>query len=473
MEDVDGMEDVKAVTNAAADLGLLSPAWAGTPVAAATGDAALVQALLDVETAWVQVQADAGLATREEAEAARRAADSADYDLASLAARTPDGANVLIPLLKDYRARVTAHAPDAPVLAVHRGATSQDIIDTAMMVLAARAGVTILSHLSVATEALATLAERHRDDVCMARSLTQHALPITVGHRLARWLLALDDAAHGLREQLAALPVQWGGAAGTLASLVDTLGSERPARDLVAALATRLGLVAPITAWHTHRAPITQLAAALAQVVAAGGKIAGDVLLLARPEIAELAEPQAPGRGGSSAMPHKRNPVLSVEIKAAALEAPGHVGTLFLAAGQAQEERPDGAWHTEWAALRSLLRLAGGTASKVATLCTGLQVFPERSREVAALFGDVVLSERIAARVGPLLPGGTARVQELVGQSLDQRLPLGELLRAELPTATVSDADLAALLDPANYLGLAPSDVDAVVHRYRSRKDTA
>lgn len=172
-------------------------------------------------------------------------------------------------------------------------------------------------------------------------------------------------------------------------------------------------------------------------------------------------------------MPHKRNPVLSVEIKAAALEAPGHVGTLFLAAGQAQEERPDGAWHTEWAALRSLLRLAGGTASKVATLCTGLQVFPERSREVAALFGDVVLSERIAARVGPLLPGGTARVQELVGQSLDQRLPLGELLRAELPTATVSDADLAALLDPANYLGLAPSDVDAVVHRYRSRKDTA
>lgn len=461
-----------------ADLGLLSPTYSGSSVAGDTGDVALVSALLEVEAAWVGVQAGAGLASDADAAAARTAGDVGRYDLDSLAMRTPDGANVLIPLLKDYREQVRL-AADSTVAAVHRGATSQDIIDTALVLLVARSGATTAERLEAACESLAGLAQRHRDDICIARSLTQHALPITVGHRFARWLVALDEAARGLRAVLASLPLQWGGAAGTLASLVDTLDArgvaapEDAARSLVVSLAQRLGLTAPTTAWHTHRAPMTRAGVALAEVVAAGGKIASDLLILARPEVAELAEPTAAGRGGSSAMPHKRNPVLSVEIKEAALEAPSHLGLLFLASGQAVDERPDGAWHAEWSALRSLLRLAGGVAERLEALMAGLEVFPERSREVAGLFGDVVLSERLAARLGHLLPGGKARLEELVAASLDTHQPLGTLLRQEIATPELGDDALAELLDPAHYLGLAPSDVDAVVHQYRSRKDPA
>ena len=465
-----------AVSLDPADLGLLAPIWAGTPAASATGDAALVRALLEVELAWIAAQVDVGLASEAELRTATSVARGWSPDLAALAARGADGANVLIPLLKDFRARL-GEANGGPVAALHRGATSQDIIDTALVLLAREAGERTLAELRAAADALAELAERHRDDVCIARSLTQHALPITIGHRVARWMLALDDAADGLAADLASLPLQWGGAAGTLASLVDSFRS-RGAADaegataaLVAGLAGRLGLAAPPTAWHTRRAPVTRIAAALAEAIAACGKLASDVLVLARPEIAELAEPQAPGKGGSSAMPHKRNPVLSVLIKEAALEAPGHLSALFLAAGQAVDERPDGAWHAEWQALRSLLRLAGGAAANTRELARGLQVFPARSLEVAGLFGDVVLSERLAARLGPALPGGKARLEELVAASLDGGAPLRAALRAALSPEALSDTDLDSLLDPAQYLGLASTEVDALVALHRSRKD--
>lgn len=468
---------MSATASDPADRGLLSPAWAGLDVAALTGDAALIQALLDVESAWVGVQADASLASADDASAAAGAAEAAAYDEAELARRTPDGANVLIPLLKDYRGRV-AELAGSPVAAVHRGATSQDIIDTALVLLLRRAGEGVLTDLSAAAEALAVAAQRHRDDVCIARSLTQHALPITIGHRFARWLVAVDAAREAVELQLRQLPLQWGGAVGTLASLVDFLaarGDADPtgtAQRLRGRLADRLGLpqtsVAP--AWHTHRAPLTRAAAALAEVTAAAGKIAADVLILARPEVGELAEPHEEGKGGSSAMPHKRNPVLSVEIKQAALAAPAQLATLYLASGQAVDERPDGAWHAEWEALRSLLRLAGGAAARLRALAEGLQVFPKRSREVAALFGDVVLSERLSSRLAPLLDGGKKAVQELVTRSLDSGERLRDLLRAAIDPAALSDADLDRLLDPADYLGVAPTEVDAVVGHFRERK---
>jgi 3-carboxy-cis,cis-muconate cycloisomerase len=468
-----------------ADLGLLSPVWAGTPAAATTSDAAVVQALLDVESAWVAVQASVAersaepdhpasgmeLASRAQAHAAEQAANAADYDLGALAQRTPDGGNVLIPLLKDYRARVAA-VHGEPVAGVHRGATSQDVIDTGLALVLRRTGEAALADLEAAADALAVLAARHRNDVAIARSLTQHALPITVGHRIGRWLGGVDAARVRLSEALASLPLQWGGAAGTLASLVDTLdrlGSPQPVEAALAmrdALATQLGLRAS-DSWHTQRAAFLSAGAALAQAVEAAGKVAADVLILARPEVAELTEPQKPGKGGSSAMPHKRNPVLSVAIKEAALEAPSHLSTLFLAAGQAVDERPDGAWHAEWPSLRSLARLAGGSAARLRVLAEGLQVFPSRAAQNVGIFGDLVLSERLAARLSSVLPGGKADLEAMTAQAIDAGVSLGSLVRAAISPSDVPDDELAALLDPAGYLGVAGAEVDRAVARHQ------
>lgn len=473
------MDPVGKAPSSSADLGLLSPVWAGTAAAESTSDAAVVQALLDVEAAWVAVQAAAAghassgmeLADDAQAASAAQAAHAADYDLGSLAQRTPDGGNVLIPLLKDYRARVAA-AHGEPVTAVHRGATSQDVIDTGLALVLRRAGETLLADLEAAADALATLAAKHRDDVAIARSLTQHALPVTVGHRLARWVGGIDAARVRLSQALAALPVQWGGAAGTLASLVDTLdrgGVQQPveaALSLRDALATQLGL-RTADSWHTQRSFFLAVGSALTLAVEAAGKVASDVLILARPEVGELAEPQKPGKGGSSAMPHKRNPVLSVAIKEAALEAPGHVSTLFLAAGQAVDERPDGAWHAEWPALRSLARLAGGSAARLRQLAEGLQVFPQRASANVGLFGDLVLSERLAARLSPLLPGGKADLEAMTARAIDTGVSLGSLVRSAVPEAAVSDDELASLLDPSGYLGVAGAEVDRAVARHQ------
>ena len=240
----------------------------------------------------------------------------------------------------------------------------------------------------------------------VARSLAQHSLPSTFGLRAANWLDGLGQAADRLAAAVADLPVQWGGAAGTLASLsghVDrahragTLGPEVTAFTLVEDLAAELGLAAPAGPWDTNRMAVTGVAAALADVVAACGKIANDVLTSARIENGELGEPLAAGRGGSSAMPHKQNPVLSVLIRSAALSAPGLAARVYTAAGAADDERPDGAWHAEWPALRRLLRVAGGTAALTRELVSGLRVHEDRMRRNLELTGPLLVSEPIMA----------------------------------------------------------------------------
>lgn len=448
-----------------ADYGLLSPAWAGTPAAAATNDSALVQAMLDVEAAWVAVLADAGHCDPADADALDAASDAALYDLPSIAARGRDGGNPLIPLLGDLRRELKSQgAPASAASTVHRGATSQDIIDTALMLLAVRAGALVRADLARAADALEALALRHADTACVARSLTQHALPTTFGLRAANWLSGVVLAGRRLDAALEAAPLQWGGAVGTLASLTDLVGA-RPAGasgvpELSASLAGRLGLADPGAPWHTNRLPVTGLGAALADVVAAAGKVAADVLILARPEIGELAEPVAEGKGGSSAMPQKRNPVLSVLLRTAALSAPNHAAQLFLAAGMAVDERPDGAWHSEWPALRELLRLAGGAAEKLADLVSGLTVDPAAMSRNAALSGDLLVSERIMSRVAPLVDGGRDAVQALVRQSLAEGTALRHLLRAAVPADRLTDSELAEVLDPSGYLGQTRTFID-------------
>jgi len=456
-----------------ADYGLLSPAWAGTRAAALTSDEALLQAMLDVELEWLRVLASAGLIDSRVPDAVAPACQASRYDAADLAARAQGGGNPVIPLLADLRAIVREEAPWA-VGPIHKAATSQDILDTALMLMSSRALKTVLDDVHNAEASLGGLARQHAGTVSVARTLTQHSLPSTFGLKAAQWLHGVGQAGAALEAVAAALPLQWGGASGTMAALTTAAqqGQAQPL-ELAADLAARLGLAHPLAPWQTNRLPVTALGSGLADLLAAAGRISNDVLLLSRPEIGEVSEPREAGRGGSSAMPQKQNPVLSVLIRSAALAAPGYAAMLHAAAAAADDERPGGSWHVEWQALRQLLRLAGGAAAKLAELAAGLSVNSDAVARNLALAGPLVVSEKVMARVAPLLedgvPGqGKKRVQDLVSLSLAGG-NFAALLRAEVPESDLSDQDIAQLLDPANYLGQSDALIERIVSAYPGR----
>lgn len=461
-----------------ADFGLLSPATAGTAASRLTSDSEFIQAMLDVELAWVRVLADAGYVAAEAPAAVEAAASARRYDAAGLAARAQGGGNPLIPLLADLRAAIKqsdSPAAAAAAAAVHQGATSQDIVDSALLLMARRTIDAVSADLRTAAAALARLADAHRGTVTVARTLTQHSLPSSFGLKAANWLAGVGQAGVRLDEVAAELPLQWGGAAGTMAALTTLTESGRgegAPLELAARLASELGLAEPVAPWQTNRLPVTALAAALADVLAAAGKVANDVLLLSRPEIGELSEPRAEGRGVSSAMPQKQNPVLSVLIRSAALAAPGYQAQVQAAAAGAVDERPDGSWHVEWQALRQLLRLAGGAAAKLAELAQGLVVHEDRMAANLALTGPLVVSEKIMAVAAPLLDGavpgaGKPKVQALVNESLSTGASLADLLRGSVPPLELSDEELAALLDPANYTGQSGELITRITAHYQ------
>ena len=457
------------------DVGLLSPVSASPRVAALTGDRTVLAAILRVEAGWAAVLESASLAPAGSAAVVAAAAEVGRYDVADIAVRAQGGANPVIPLLADLRGQVTAldTAGIGAGKAVHTSLTSQDVLDSALMLLARDAVRGLLTELKATTAALAALAEQHSDTLCVGRSLTQHSLPFSFGLKAAQWFHGLAAAARRL--EALEFPVQTGGAAGTLAAgTVLTADSGVSPFELSDRLAAELGLAAVAAPWHTNRLAVTSLGDALAAVTDAAGKIASDVLFLSRPEVAELAEPRAAGRGGSSAMPQKQNPVLSVLVRSAALQAPGQAAQLHLAAANFNDERPDGAWHSEWPALRQLLRLGLGAAVQLRELAEGLQVFPDAMRRNLELSGPLLLSEAVTAAVAPLLAGqatgqaadgpsaadGKARLQSVVDQTLqvpaaDQAATYRRLLRTAVPTELLSDARLEELLDPGNYLGQA------------------
>ncbi|PSS43061.1 3-carboxy-cis,cis-muconate cycloisomerase [Arthrobacter woluwensis] len=439
------------------DFGLLSAVTASPQVEALTGDHAVLTALLDVESTWSAVLEDAGLVPAGAADAVAEAADPDLYDPASLARQAQGGGNPVIPLVSALKARVREIDP-AAVKAVHASLTSQDVQDTALMLLAARVRAELLRELSRTTTALARLSEEHADTLCVGRSLGQHALPYTFGLKAAQWLQGLNSAGRRLGE--VALPAQFGGAVGTLASAtLLTAGSSVSPFVLTQDHASRLGLAAPHVPWHGDRQPVTVLGDALAGVLDAAGKIAGDVLFLTRPEVAELGEPTVAGRGVSSAMPQKQNPVLSVLLRSAALQGPTFASQLHLAAGLFNDERADGAWHSEWPALRALLSLSLGAVLTLREMIEGLRVFPDAMRRNLDLTGPLLLSERVKAAVAPLLgDAGQEALQAAVDAALrvspeERPDAYARGLRAAVPAEALSDDALAELLDPAGYLG--------------------
>jgi 3-carboxy-cis,cis-muconate cycloisomerase len=425
--------------------GLFGEVLARGGVRPATSDEAWLQAMLDVEAALARAQAAARVIAREHAETIAAACRADLYDVDAIGAEAAAVGNPAAPLVRALRARVGYPA----AADVHRGATSQDVIDSAAMLVARRALEPLRDDLDGAATAAAALADEHRATVMAGRTLLQQAVPISFGLKAAGWLVGLDEAAQRLEAVRATrLAAQLGGAAGTLAAMGDA------GVDVLSRFARELGLAEPVVPWHASRTRIAELAGALGECCGAMAKVAGDVVLLAQTEVGEVREGGAGDRGGSSAMPHKRNPVAAVSALAGARQAPGLVATL-LGAMEHEHERAAGAWHAEWGPLRELLRATGSATAWLRDCLEHLEVDAGRMR---ANLDDATLAERVAAAIG----GADAadRVREA--------LSAGAL--ADVARERLTEDDAARVLDPATYLGAADQLIDRALsaHAHRS-----
>ncbi|KRV49066.1 3-carboxy-cis,cis-muconate cycloisomerase [Wenjunlia vitaminophila] len=459
------------------DAGLLSTVSAATPVHAEVSDRAWLQAMLDAESALARAQAALGSVPAGAAATITAAARAENLDLVELAHQAREAANPVVALVRMLTGVVAETDPGAAEY-VHRGSTSQDILDTGAVLVASRALRLVLADLDRVAVALAGLAERYRDTPMVGRTLTQHAVPTTFGLKAAGWLQGVNDARQRLRQVRGTLPVQIGGAAGTLAGYLEQVRGALPdgitsldeyATRLIAGYAAELGLAEPVLPWHTTRGTFAELAGALAVAGGALGKMAVDVQSMTRTEVAEVAEPAVAGRGASSAMPQKRNPVLATMVRSAALQLPPLAGVLTSCMLN-EDERSGGAWHAEWQPLRECLRLAGGAAHTAAELAEGLTVDSERMRRNLELTEGAVVTERVAAVLTPRLGRAEARqvMTRLAGAQVAQGRPLAESLAMAPELAGGFPAgELAGLLDPEGYLGAAGALVDRALRHHR------
>jgi 3-carboxy-cis,cis-muconate cycloisomerase len=445
---------------------------------AETGDGAWLQAMLDAEAGLARALERAGLAPAGSGEAVTAVARAENFRIGELGELAGLTGNPVPALARALARRV----PQTAVGAVHRGATSQDIVDTAAMLLARRAIDVVLADLARAAEATAGLARAHQSTIMIGRTLLQQAVPVTFGLVAAGWLTGLDEAREGLAAVGARrLAVQFGGAAGTLASL----GEAGP--RVAALLGDELGLALPVLPWPTDRLRVIDLGTALARVTAVLGKIARDVTLLAQSEVGEVSEgssevaaagprgdhggrddrdPAAPSpgphRGGSSAMPHKHNPVAAIAILGCTRQVPGLLATLVACAEQ-EHQRAAGAWHAEWEPLTALLRLTGSAASWAAELLSGLTVDAARMAANLAATKDLPLAEHVTSLLAGVLGGVQAYdlVAEAGRRALSAGLPLRDVLLAvpklesRLASAGITAEQVEAALEPAGYLGAA------------------
>jgi 3-carboxy-cis,cis-muconate cycloisomerase len=427
--------------------GLLSGLFTHGPVADEVGELALLQAMLDVEVALMRALCRAGIAPGEAATELVGVADATKFDLAEIGRGTADTGTPVPAMLSALRARLS----DDAAAHLHQGATSQDVVDTALMLLAHRALAPLLEQLAGAAGTCAELAERHRATLAPGRTLLQQALPLTFGLKAANWLSGLDGAYVELAEvRERVLAVQLAGAVGTLAALGDR------GLDVVSDVADQLELVEPALGWHTVRLRPARLSSALGSALGVMGKVARDVVLLAQTEVAEASEGAGEGRGGSSTMPHKRNPVGAVAVLACAHRAPGLVATVLSSMVQ-EHERAAGAWQAEWEPLLELLRLTGSAAATLRELLGGLELDAQRMRADLDATGGLVMSESVATALGESI--GRPAAQALVAKAADVAAREGRSFRDVLADSPEVDralgaAGLDAALDPRRYLGV-------------------
>jgi 3-carboxy-cis,cis-muconate cycloisomerase len=425
-----------------------------------------IQSMLEVEAALARVLATEEVIPRSAAEIIVSACKADQIDAAALSKAVASAGNLAIPLVKQLTAVVARINTDAARY-VHWGATSQDVIDSGRVLQLREAIDLITSDLAELADMLAALARQHRTTIMMGRTWMQHAQPTTLGLKIAGWLDALmrhQDRLQTLRERLCVL--QLGGATGTLASLGDR------GLTVATALARDLSLDLPALPWHTHRDRFAEMATTLGLLAGTLGKIARDIALHAQTEIAELAEPLAPGRGGSSTMPHKRNPVACSAVLACVTRVPALVSTMLASMVQ-EQERALGSWQAEWDTLPEIAMLTSAALNHLRELIPGLSVDATRMRANIDLTQGLVMAEAVSLALASQI--GRAAAHDLVESACHKAVESGQSLRDILQSdprlpAEFSAEKLDALFDPERYTGEASAFIDRVLEHHRLRK---
>jgi 3-carboxy-cis,cis-muconate cycloisomerase len=428
---------------------LFDPLFGTAEASEAFSDRARVQGMLDVEAALARAEARAGAIPADAAGPIVRACRADSFDFAALAEAAPLGGNLAIPLVKQLTAAVAAADPEAARW-VHWGATSQDVVDTGLVLQLRAARPSLEADLDRLDAALAELAVAHAATPLAARTLMQQATPTTFGLKAAGWLSQLRRARVRVAQAFDAMAVlQFGGASGTLAALGDQ------GLKVAEALAAELDLALPESPWHTQRDRPADLACALGLLAGGLGKMARDVSLLMQTEVGEAFEPAGAGRGGSSAMPHKRNPVGAAIALAAAVRVPGLVSTMLAAMAQ-EHERSAGLWHAEWETLPEIVRLTAGALRQMTTVAEGVELDPARMAANLQITGGLPMAEAAAVALAEHV--GRADAHRLVERAAKAAAQNGRTLAEALAadpdvTAHLSEGDIVRALRPQAYLG--------------------
>ena len=445
---------------------LFDPLFTSDAMRQVFSDRHRLQRMLDFEAALARALVESGIAPKSVIAAIESQCHAELFDMESLARATALSGNVAIPMVRSLTELVAKTNPQAASF-VHWGATSQDAIDTGL-VLQMREALDFLDRdLESLSTSLARLAEAHKSTLIAGRTWLQQGPPVTFGLKVAGWL----DAVERHRERLSqarkqVLVLQFGGAVGTLAAVGDR------GLELAAALSRELKLELPEVPGHSHRDRLAEVAASLGLLVGSLGKIARDISLMSQTEIDEVVEPSGPGRGGSSTMPHKRNPVGSAVILAAALRVPALVSTVLTAMVQ-EHERGLGGWHAEWETLPEIFRLAAGALARTSEIVAGLEVHPEKMSRNLNVNRGLVLAEAVAFALRERL--GKEKSHKIVEEAARRAVKDGRdfadvLLSSPDVSSHISRAELARLLDPVNYLGSAEEMTEKVLSARISAK---
>jgi 3-carboxy-cis,cis-muconate cycloisomerase len=422
-------------------------------------DRAYLQHMLDFEAALARAEAAVGVIPASAAGPIAGVCKAAAFDVAALAQSATQSGNLAIPLVKALTAAVAKADADAARY-VHWGATSQDVMDTATM-LGLRAAINaLLKDLDRAITGFAKLAGEHRDTPMVARTWLQHALPMPFGLKLAEYAAALHRSRSRLKRLRAeGLALQFGGAAGTLAALGE--------KGLAVAekLAAELKLPLPDAPWHSHRDRVAEAASIFAILTGTCGKIARDVSLMMQTDVAEAFEPAGEGRGGSSTMPHKRNPVAAATALAAAGMAPNLAATIFAAQVQ-DHERSAGPWHAEWPTLPTLLLVTSGALAAIVDIAEGLEVDTERMRKNLDATRGLIMAEAVTFALAEKI--GKSGAHHLMEAASKKAAAGGQHLRELLTgdpqvTAHLGAEKIAKLFEPMAYQGVSQTLIDRLL----------
>ena len=440
-------------------MNLLDPLFRSQAVEKAFSNRATLQAMLDFEAALARAEARAGFIPASAAPAIEAKCRAELYDMTVLARAAANAGNLAIPLVKQLTLLVAKKEKDAARY-VHWGATSQDAIDTGRVLQLRQALALISSELDLFAVVLGEFVHKNRATLVVARTWMQQALPTTFGLKAAGWLDAIDRHRARLAEtQERCLVLQFGGAVGTMAAL----GAR--GLDVAANLAKELQLPLPELPWHSHRDRMAEIATTIGLCCGTLGKIARDISLHTQTEVGEVFEPTADGRGGSSTMPHKRNPVTCAVVLSAAARVPPLVSTMLSAMVQ-EQERGLGGWHVEWETLPEIVRLTAGALHHLTTTVSELEIDPERMRQNLDLTHGLIFAEAVTMALAEKMPRSEAH--ELVdlackrAQSSRRDLRL-VLAQDAIIKTNLSEAELDRLFTPANYLGVADQFIDRVL----------